>query len=534
MTFLPIVERELRVASRRPRIYWGRCLACTVAIGLVAWLWLTFGSSVPSNSRAEQLFIALGSLGLIYALFVGFMLTADLISEEKREGTLGLLFLTDLKGYDVVFGKLAASSVNAVYGLMAIFPVMTLPLLLGGIAYADVGRMALVLLNTLWFSLAVGLLVSSFSRHDRKAQVAAFLLMFGVTAAWPMFMSWWGEWAGVRLSPSIYSPSPVFSFVQAFDRQFVKDPGLFWLSFGIVHAMGWICLLMAGFIVPRVWQDKPAAAGSKKWKERWREWRNGSAAQRRSYREQLLKVTPFYWLSSRDRLKPVYLLLVLAVAALVWMGLWWKEGTHQMIDQGTFVLTALILHTVLKVWLCSEATRLFAEDKKSGALELTLSTPLTVREILEGQFLGLLRQFGPATGIILLLDILMMVVGAQRGSGSGDSSWVIMCFAGILVLVLDLFTLPTLGMWLALTSKRASRAALLTGFYILLLPWLILLGFVTFVMLARFSGIESFEFFIGAYFVISLMVDLLFFLWASGNLTSRFREVVTGRFDGRH
>ena len=28
--------------------------------------------------------------------------TADSLSAEKREGTLGLLFLTDLRGYDVV------------------------------------------------------------------------------------------------------------------------------------------------------------------------------------------------------------------------------------------------------------------------------------------------------------------------------------------------------------------------------------------------------------------------------------------------
>jgi len=49
-------------------------------------------------------------------------------------GTLGLLFLTDLKGHDIVFGKLAASSVNALYSLLAIVPVLGLTLLFGGVS----------------------------------------------------------------------------------------------------------------------------------------------------------------------------------------------------------------------------------------------------------------------------------------------------------------------------------------------------------------------------------------------------------------
>ena len=61
------------------------------------------------------------------------------MSEEKREGTLGLLFLTDLKGYDVVAGKLVANSLNGFYALMAILPVVALALLMGGLTGMQVG-----------------------------------------------------------------------------------------------------------------------------------------------------------------------------------------------------------------------------------------------------------------------------------------------------------------------------------------------------------------------------------------------------------
>ena len=44
---------------------------------------------------------------------------------------MGLIFLTDLKGYDVVLGKLAATSLNGFYGLLAVFPLLAFPLLTG-------------------------------------------------------------------------------------------------------------------------------------------------------------------------------------------------------------------------------------------------------------------------------------------------------------------------------------------------------------------------------------------------------------------
>jgi hypothetical protein len=78
-------------------------------------------------------------LAFIWCLFEGPRNTADALSEEKREGTLGLLFLTDLKGYDVVLGKLLATSLTSFYGVLAIVPPLSIPLLLGGVTVGSSG-----------------------------------------------------------------------------------------------------------------------------------------------------------------------------------------------------------------------------------------------------------------------------------------------------------------------------------------------------------------------------------------------------------
>jgi len=86
------------------------------------------------KSISMALFGNLTGAAVLYCLFSGVRATADCLSEEKREGTLGLLFLTDLKGYDVVLGKLAGTSLNALYSLLAVVPLLAVPLLLAAVA----------------------------------------------------------------------------------------------------------------------------------------------------------------------------------------------------------------------------------------------------------------------------------------------------------------------------------------------------------------------------------------------------------------
>ena len=160
MTFLPIVGRELRVAARRKETYRARALVAGTVVALSALVFLLSSNDNPQEIGTRLFTVASGGL-LAWCLFAGAALTADCLSEEKREGTLGLLFLTDLKGYDVVLGKLATTSVNALYSLLAALPVLALPLLLGGVSPGEWGRMALVCLNAMFLSLTIGLAAGS-------------------------------------------------------------------------------------------------------------------------------------------------------------------------------------------------------------------------------------------------------------------------------------------------------------------------------------------------------------------------------------
>src|SRR5687768_10260422 len=120
---------------------------------------------------------------IIICLFVGVQLTADSIAHEKREGTLGLLFLTPLTPFQIVFGKLIAHSLSGFYWLLVATPLLSLMLIVGGIQGRDVASIAAAALNTLFFSAAVGLFVST--RHSERKKAAT-------AGTWVILFFWLG------------------------------------------------------------------------------------------------------------------------------------------------------------------------------------------------------------------------------------------------------------------------------------------------------------------------------------------------------
>src|SRR5213076_2023125 len=163
MTFLPVAERELRVAARKRSTFRVRVIAALVAwiIGSGVLVLSRVGPGFGTPSLGKGLFGVLTWLSLAVALSAGLFFTSDCLSEEKREGTLGLLFLTDLRGHDIILGKLLATSLQGICALLAIFPILAMTLLMGGVTGVQFWKTVLALLNALWISIAAGLFVSA-------------------------------------------------------------------------------------------------------------------------------------------------------------------------------------------------------------------------------------------------------------------------------------------------------------------------------------------------------------------------------------
>ena len=537
MRFLPIVERELRVAARRWGTFGLRTWVAMTVIAISAWIVLVNLEEKPSDV-AGYLFYTVTAGALLYCLLIGLSATADSLSEEKREGTLGLLFLTDLKGWDVVAGKLVANSLNYFYGLLAIIPVMGLPLLLGGITAGQFGSAALSLVNAMFFSVSAGMLASACCRSRRKAVLLTFAIIMAIAVALPSVAMWRARaGAGLPLDGLAFLCSPVTCFFAPHDLGglWAKDWRVFIGSAVTVQLEGWSFLLLACLVVPRSWQDRPAGAARSRWVERWRLWSHGDAGARKAFRARMLDANAFFWLAARDRLKPLWVWVWLAGVSGVWV---WGYGKyrHEWFNEVVFIFTALVLNSVLKVWLASEAVRSLAEERRVGSLELLLVTSLTPRDILRGQAMALRRHFFWPVFVVVGAEFAMMSAGTLHALDSADRLiWLSWWSAGLIAVVADLVALYWVGMWMGLASPGPKRAYVDTIGRVLALPWVVFALFLAFMALVsvRGSSPPGWKFFLGCWFGLGLAVDLGFGLWARKKLLTEFRESATLRFQKR-
>ncbi len=516
MTFLPVVERELRGAARRRGTYWGRFGAALLGAALAAWVLLAMGENDTKVGR--QMLEVVSTVVFFYATITGILVTCDCLSEEKREGTLGLLFLTDLKGHDVVLGKLAATSVNAIYGMFSVVPMLAVPFILGGVNRAEMLRVVLVSLDLLFFSLSIGLFVSALCRNDNWALgwsvLIGVVLVLGGQAATQI--------KNFPFQRAAWLSSPATGCYLAFDENYTKNPHAdFWENAAVTQLYAWIFFGLACRIVPWSWQD--GVMGKRMF------WRRANASVRSAVkRSYLLDVNPFLWRVARLGRKPLMVWLMLGLLTLLWSrcSRWF---TFSLLDPGADFLLLVPAGLILKAWLAAEASRTFSEDRRSGGLELLLSTPLHEKEIVRGQLLALWRQFGPPTTALLLANLIFLIMEVRRWDAGERATYLAFHLLAGGFLAADMIALSWSAMWLGLIHRKPNRAALLALTRIIVLPVAL------FVLLIFLWAISSRgEQLPNAAFLFWIMLgsgsDLYFGFSAMHKLRSDFRTIVAEGF----
>ncbi|HZV33869.1 MAG TPA: ABC transporter permease [Verrucomicrobiae bacterium] len=540
MTSLPIVERELRVSARRHLTYWLR-VAGAGGLLLVFGLMFTVGTFSRGSGMGIIIFSVLKWIAYIVAACMVFV-ASDVLSEEKREGTLGLLFLTDLKGYDVVLGKLFSMSLQSFYALLAGMPVLALPLIMGGVTGTEFWRTLLVIFNTMFFSLAVGLFVSSMSREVLKAMNMGGIINLVFLVGLP-----WGDWARVhwdvmKWKPvlSYASPGYLFAAVSSAPANF------FWESLGLQHAIAWLFLIAACVIVPRAWQE----GNNQKtgwWANFSTRWRFGGKRWRLAFRQKLMGRDPILWLALRDRWLPrfalavTFVVMVLAVADVYKH---WKDN-QQLMYMTTY---SFLLNLGVTLWLASQASRFYVDAVRSGAMELMLVTPLHPAHIVRSQWKALVRTFLLPVLLLFAFKIasdaesimgfkkMMATMKAMPKSPAGfpgNYDWMIreiVQMAGNLInFGLWLTALAWFGMWMGVTTRKVSFAVVKAILLVCLVPWFLEL----FVMGWGAAMIFTMHLpmWVAAVppIVVEMAKNIFFIVISRHQLNRRFRQMVVNR-----
>ncbi len=429
MLCLPLIERELRVALRNERPAQSRLKVAALATGgSVLFLLLgTLSGSRDQGTTLEQLLCVAG----LYCVARAPMLTAGVLAEERRNQTLGLLFLSGLGAGEVFASKFLSSALVAFTNLLAIFPMLALPFLIGGVSFDLFLAITCALPTLMLFALALSLLASVLTREDGAATVLAIALgalLCVLTPAIYLTQTHFAPGAGPslwwwRLSPA-YGPHLIWNGFRSGFR--ASEQAEFWPNLALTLGWSVLALAAAAFALKRLWREQEAEESSTGWRKRWEEFAHGGREGRRRLAQTWLEVNPFVWLAARDQQPARLAWLVVGGIVLVWL-LCLAAWPARWPSVANFFITAILLNSVLAWFTRHAAARALGQARRDGAYELLLTTPLNPCEIVWGTLEALHWQFGPLTNFVLALDGLMMLTGLLMRPWNSNALVVYFC-----------------------------------------------------------------------------------------------------------
>ena len=131
-------------------------------------------------------------------------------------------------------------------------------------------------------------------------------------------------------------------------------------------------------------------------------------------------------------------------------------------------LAAIVLGSSLRV--ARSTTRHFFEARSNGALELLLSTPMKVSDILAGNWMAIRADLAPAIVLFSALSAVLLFLPIVMGEPV-SAVWVTKAIAES---ILGVVTIRAVAIWMALRSRTATRAFVSTAGIALVGPHIIL------------------------------------------------------------
>jgi hypothetical protein len=518
MTFPSVIERELRMRSRQGTMYWGRCGAGAIACLFAVYYAGSSAGTMGPASMGTAMFAFLSWLGLLAACAF-YAVTADCISLERREGTLGLLFLTGLRTMEVVGGKLLAAGLTGFFALIAGVPALALAVLSGGVTGGQVIRTALSLLAILFVSLASGLVASARSESQSEAWRKGGLLLLAVLA---------GPWiAAIALRP-LAALSPLSSFFEAADLSYRAAPLKYWCGLGLSVAEATLLLVTAAFWLRRNWGQLESRGPAPR--HPWFISKSiGPKAPPLSDRHSgLLEKDPICWLSLRlhDQSRLIWVGALLMILSRPATTVLFRVGIGRLggIASGIMLFSSFFA-AIMFAWA---AGKFFYDARQNGELELLLSTPLGGRDIVSGRWNALLiRLRGPLllVGFMMFLEFIFMG-GAGVLLFPGGSRFIFQQVMGPINMILTAVAVFWVGMWFGLRASRPIGVIAWPVGLVIGLPWLAYYVIAIVISVGSpFGRIGPAIWWPIGWPLFTLAKNVFFIRWAAGKLKNEFRTV---------
>ena len=270
-----LFTRSLREDIRSSAMVWARCGMAAA----ILFVMLQSQVSRPFGATGRDFFAAVVAINVAFICVAMLSYFAGAITEEKEDGTLGLLRMTNLNPVTILLGKSTSRLCGALLLLMVQFPFALLAVTLGGLHWEQVSSCYAILAAFLFFGANAGLLGSVLARRTPVAAVitgviAAVFVLGGDFAAQVLDDIFSGSWRhdhpALDGSVSFWRRTSVGQAL----HEGLYDRNVGWFPFGTIALLtggGCVAFVVAWFLFDRFCVDDPAVAPRRSG-PRWLQW----------------------------------------------------------------------------------------------------------------------------------------------------------------------------------------------------------------------------------------------------------------------
>jgi hypothetical protein len=334
--------------------------------------------------------------------------TVGIFAEERRNQTLGLLFLCGIGPLQLFVSKTLGAALVSFSRLLLLYPFLAIAFLGGGLSWQMFVATTCSLPLLLAYVFAACVFASVLCREESTAMLVAVLVGGGIAVVPPVLN--WLLGGSQPLFHALLVVSPGYAPYLAAKR--LGAGTLHEFTVAAIFSAGWtlILLVAAAMVLARVWQDQPDRAVAGNWRARLAQAVRGNSAWRRRLAARWLEVNPFLWLALRDRWPVTLAWAVMAGGLLLWLlasAVWWEVWLR---PAGMFVVV-MALNLALGWIVRFAAAKTIGDSRRTGALELLLTTPLSHLDCVRGQLEALRQQFLPVVRALLVVNAGMVLTG---------------------------------------------------------------------------------------------------------------------------
>lgn len=424
MNVWPVLTREVREVSRQPSTHRLRLVAMIAFLALYGVL-AAEGALVTDNGgrafAAMHVTLFLGTWVLVP------LMAADCLSRERREGTIGLLFLTPLKALDIVAAKSILHALRGVSLWLSVVPVLTIAFLVGGVSWQQASAAVLLDLSALFLALGAGLMGSAWSKSWGQAIVRSLLVAALLLGVFLFIQGWFAfNWVGRAMGVPPYAILPdVNSTFWLGGTMVVGSPdalyGIWYVPgrgipvtfsvqlvavAGVTAFVSLLALVLVGLIAARKvqgsWQEEPRSRLRQTVERELTKPILGKGVLKKWLRHALNR-NPVGWLEQRTVAGRMVMFGWLAIVIGVFTGIVAQLGfwSSFMFSRRGFDLISVLLAFPFLVSMTATAAGSFRRERENGVLELLLVSPLDEWRIVWGRVRGLYVQFLPAAILLV-------------------------------------------------------------------------------------------------------------------------------------